>query len=222
MSSFPGPGFRFHEVQDLLEAYAAHDYTFTDSPEAPGPALSAYLRIVSKDPQRAATSVQQLDDLLRTGLHSPEIDDDVALLPKIEPVAGRSVEDCLRIVRDHLVRRIGHPVPEAQPLPQNNWEYRERFPELSQFLGSYFHQDFFDEYTSHGEAVDDYLAGTSETDRNQLVRDIAELLALAATDRNLKEATSLLGMEVSPPTGVGIRQWLADVSGIVSRHTGDQ
>ena len=183
---------------------------------------SAYLRIVSKDPQRAATSVQQLDDLLRTGLHSPEIDDDVALLPKIEPVAGRSVEDCLRIVRDHLVRRIGHPVPEAQPLPQNNWEYRERFPELSQFLGSYFHQDFFDEYTSHGEAVDDYLAGTSETDRNQLVRDIAELLALAATDRNLKEATSLLGMEVSPPTGVGIRQWLADVPGIVSRHTGDQ
>lgn len=222
MSSFPGPGFRFHEVQDLLAAYAAHDYTFTDSPETPGPALSAYLRIVSKDPQRAATAVQQLDDLLRTGLRSPEIGDDVALLPKIEPVAGRSVEDCLRIVRDHLARQIGHPAPKAQRLPQSNWEYRERFPELNQFLGSYFHQDFFDEYTSHSEAVNDYVAGASETDRNQLMRDIAELRALAVTDKELKEATSILGMEVSPPAGVGIRQWLADVSGIVSRHTGGQ
>lgn len=219
MPSTPGPGFRFSEVQDLLEAYAAQDYTFNDSPEAPGPALSAYLRVVSNDPQRAATAVQQLDDLLRTGLQSPEIGDDIALLPEIAPVSGRSVEESLRIARDHLARRIGHAAPDAR-LPQNSWEYREQFPELSQFLGAYFHQDFFDEYASYGEAVDDYLAGASEADRGQLVRDIGELRALAGTDRALKEAVSVLGMGVASPAGVGIRQWLDDVSGIVSRHTG--
>ncbi|BFO17218.1 hypothetical protein SHKM778_36060 [Streptomyces sp. KM77-8] len=53
-------------------------------------------------------------------------------------------------------------------MPQSRWEYRERFPELSQFLGGHFHQDFFDEYASYTEAVDDYLAGASETDRGNL------------------------------------------------------
>ncbi|MFA3872834.1 contact-dependent growth inhibition system immunity protein [Streptomyces sp. MMCC 100] len=218
MSSSPEPGYRFYEVQDLLAAYAAHDYAFTDTPEAPGPALSAYLRIVSRDPRRAATAVQQLDDLLLAGLQSSEIEDDVELFPKIEPPAGRSVEDCLRVIRAHLVRRLENPVPAAQSLPTGRWEVRERFPELNQFLGSYFHQDFFDEYASYGEAVDDYLAGASEDDREQLVRDISGLLTLAGTDKELKQAVSILGMEVSPPAGTGIRRWLGDVHGLVSRY----
>ncbi|MFI8307205.1 contact-dependent growth inhibition system immunity protein [Streptomyces sp. NPDC085927] len=108
----------------------------------------------------------------------------------------------------------------AQNLPRNKWEHREHFPEPNQFLGSYFHQDFSDEYTSHREAVGDYLAGASETDLEQLVRDISELLAPAATDADPKQAASVLGMDVSPPPGVGIRQWLDDVAGIASRRTG--
>ncbi|WP_217253914.1 contact-dependent growth inhibition system immunity protein [Streptomyces sp. AC602_WCS936] len=219
MSSFPGPGFRFYEVQDLLAAYAAHDYTFSDSPEAPGPALSAYLRIVSEDPRRAATAVQQLDELLRAGLGSSEIADDVELLPEIVPPSGRSVEDCLRIIRGHLVRQIENPVPAVQSVPTGKWEYQARFPELNQFLGGYFHQDFFEEYASYSEAVGDYLSGASEGDREQLVRDISDLLSLATTDRELKQATSVLGMDVSPPSGIGIRQWLNDVHDIVSRYS---
>lgn len=219
MPSFPGPGLRFYEIQHLLEAYAAHDYTFADSPETPGPALSAYLRIISDDPLRAATAVQQLDDLLRVGLHSPETADDVALLPEIRPASGRSVEDCLRIIRDHVVRAMEHPVTGVQPLPRNKWEYRERFPELNQFLGGYFHQDFPVEYASPQEAVDDYLTGASKSDRQRLVRDIAQLLALAPKDRDVQHAASILGMDVSLPAGGGMRQWLADVSGVVSRHT---
>ncbi|MEV5865245.1 contact-dependent growth inhibition system immunity protein [Streptomyces tendae] len=218
MSSFPGPGFRFYEVQDLLAAYAAHDYAFSDSPDAPGPALSGYLRIVSQDPRRAATAVQQLDDLLLVGLESSEIAGDVELCAKIESPAGRSVEDCLRIVRAHLVRQIENPVPAAQSLPTGSWEVRARFPELHQFLGSYFHQDFFDEYASHSEAVDDYLAGASRDDRNQLVGDISSLLTLAGTDEELKQAISLLGMEVAPPAGADLRRWLRDVHGTVSRY----
>ncbi|MDA5141115.1 contact-dependent growth inhibition system immunity protein [Streptomyces sp. AD681] len=68
-----------------------------------------------------------------------------------------------------------------------------------QFLGSYSHQDFFDEYASHSEAVDDYLAGASQGDRKQFDRDITSLLALAGTEGELKQAVSILGMEVSPP-----------------------
>lgn len=216
MSSSPGPGFRFYEVQDLFAAYAAHDYVFSDSPDTPGPALSGYLRIVSQDPRRVATAVQQLDDLLLAGLQSSEIAGDVELFPKIEPPAGRSVEDCFRIIRAHLVRQLENPVPAARFLPTSSWEVRARFPELHQFLGSYFHQDFFNEYASHSEAVDDYLAGSSREDRNQLVRDITSLLALVGTDGELKQAVSILGMEVSPPAGADIRRWLREVYGIVS------
>ncbi|WP_122619044.1 contact-dependent growth inhibition system immunity protein [Streptomyces sp. Tu 4128] len=220
MSSFPGPGFRFYEVQDLLAAYAAQDYTFSDSPEAPGPALSAYLRIASEDPRRAATAVQQLDELLQAGLGSSEIADDVELLPKIVPPSGRSVEDCLRIIRGHLLRQIENPAPAVQSLPTGKWEYRARFPELNQFLGGYFHQDFFEEYTSYSAAVDDYLTGASVSERDQLVRDISDLLSLATTDRELKQATSILGMDVSLPSGTGIRPWLRNVQNAVSRHQG--
>ncbi|MFH8973575.1 contact-dependent growth inhibition system immunity protein [Streptomyces sp. NPDC017890] len=216
MTLSPGPGFRFYEVQELLEAYAAHDYTFTDTPEAPGPALSAYLRIVSTDPQRAITAVHQLDGILRAGLFSPEIADDIELFPKIEPPSGHGVEDCLRIIREHLVRHLGSPAPQSRTLPQNKWECRERFPELNQFLGAHFHQDFSDEYTSHAEAIDDYLSGASGTDLDQLGRDISGLLAMAATDKDLKRAVSLLGMDVSPPSGLGVRRWLEEVAGTVA------
>ncbi|MET8819708.1 contact-dependent growth inhibition system immunity protein [Streptomyces rochei] len=220
MSSLPGPGFRFYEVQDLLAAYAAHDHTFSDSPEAPGPALSEYLRIVAQDPRRATTAVEQIDELLLVGLESSEIADDVELLPKIEPPSGRSVEDCLRVIRGHLVRQIANPVPATPSLPAYKWEDRARFPELNQFLGAYFHQDFFDEYASYDDAVDDYLAGASDSDRDQLVRDISDLLSLTTADRDLKQAATVLGMDVAPPSGTGIRQWLCDVLGVVSGHQG--
>ncbi|WP_431330190.1 contact-dependent growth inhibition system immunity protein [Streptomyces sp. IPPR8] len=220
MSSFPGPGSRFYEVQDLLAAYAAHDHTFSDSPEVPGPALSEYLRIVAQDPRRATTAVEQIDELLLVGLESSEIADDVELLPKIEPPSGRSVEDCLRVIRGHLVRQIANPVPATPSLPAGKWEYRARFPELNQFLGAYFHQDFFDEYASYDDAVDDYLAGASDSDRDQLVRDISDLLSLTTADRDLKQAATVLGMDVAPPSGTGIRQWLCDVLGVVSGHQG--
>lgn len=218
MASPPSPGFRFHEVQEILAAYAAHDCTFTDTSETPGSALSAYLRIVSTDPQRAATAVHQLDDILRTGLFSPEIADEIELFPKVEPSSGRSIEDCLRIIRDHLVRQLQDPAQKSRALPQNAWECRERFPELNQFLGAYFHQDFSDEYTSYSEAIDDYLSGASEPDLDQLLRDITELLTTATTDRDLKQTASSLGMGVSPPSGVSLRQWLNDVAEIVSRR----
>ncbi|MDG9689533.1 contact-dependent growth inhibition system immunity protein [Streptomyces sp. DH17] len=220
MSSLPSPGFRFYEVQDLLAAYAAHDHTFSDSPEAPGPALSEYLRIVAQDPRKATTAVEQIDELLLVGLESSEIADDVELLPKIEPPSGRSVEDCLRVIRGHLVRQIENPVPATPSLPTGKWEYRARFPELNQFLGAYFHQDFFDEYASYDDAVEDYLAGASDNDRDQLVRDISDLLSLTTADRDLKQAATVLGMDVAPPSGTGIRQWLCDVLGVVSGHQG--
>ncbi|MFJ8542566.1 contact-dependent growth inhibition system immunity protein [Streptomyces sp. NPDC093586] len=218
MTLSPGPGSRFYEVQELLEAYAAHDCTFTDTPETPGPALSAYLRIVSPDPQRTADAVHQLDDILRTGLFSPEIADDIELLPKIEPPSGRGVEECLRIIREHLVRHLGSPAQQNRSLPQNKWEYRERFPELNQFLGAHFHQDFSDEYTSYAEAVDDYLSGASDADLDQLVRDVTGLLAMAATDKDLKQAVSVLGMDVSPPSGISVRRWLEEVAGTVAER----
>ena len=55
MSHSLPPGQRFHELSDLLESYANVDFTFSDTAEVPGPALSAYLRIAACSPTRSRT-----------------------------------------------------------------------------------------------------------------------------------------------------------------------
>lgn len=97
------------------------------------------------------------------------------------------------------------------------WEWEEYFPELGQLLGGYFHQDFSYEYSSYREALEDYLRGNPEGDLRQALDEIPQLLAMAETDQELGRAVAALGMGVSPPDGVVLRQWLVDVSHVIER-----
>ncbi len=97
------------------------------------------------------------------------------------------------------------------------WEWEEYFPELGQLLGGYFHQDFSYEYSSYREALEDYLRGNPEGDLRQALDEIPQLLAMAETDQELGRAVAALGMGISPPEGVALRQWLADVSHVIER-----
>lgn len=208
MSHAPRPEPRFYELADLLKAYAYTGFTFTDTTETPGPGLASYLRIAARDPVRAETAVQQIDELLSVGLFSEEIADDVEDLPHIRPPMGTSVEDCLRIARDHLYRLLQDPSRVPQMNPQNAWEWNERFPELSQLLGAYFHRDFSYIYDSRDEALDEYVSQSRPEDRAQAAQEITEILAIVTSDQELDTATTALGLDLLPPQAMTLRQWL--------------
>ncbi|MET8446360.1 contact-dependent growth inhibition system immunity protein [Streptomyces sp. NPDC005209] len=211
MSQALPPGRRFFELSNLLEAYAYTGFTFSDTPETPGPGLDSYLRIAARDPARAATAVQQIDDLLSAGLFSEEIAGDVENLPHIRPPMGTSVEDCLRIVRDHLHRLLQDPSRVPRANPQNAWEWNERFPEVSQLLGAYFHRDFSYIYESRDEALDEYVNQSEPEDRARAAGELGELLAMVSSDQELGDAATALGLDLVPPQGMSLRQWLESV-----------
>ncbi|MER6234404.1 contact-dependent growth inhibition system immunity protein [Streptomyces sp. NPDC001663] len=204
---FP-PEHRFYELSDLLEAYANTGFTFSDTAETPGPGLASYLRIAARDPARAETAVRQIDDLLSVGLFSEEIADEVENLPHIRPPMGTSVEDCLRITRDHLYRFLQDPSQIPLINPQNHWEWNERFPELGQLLGAYFHQNFSYFYNSRDEALDEYVSESLPEDLAQAARELDELLSMVSSDQELHTAANALGLGLLPPEGMTLRQWL--------------
>ncbi|MEU6054953.1 contact-dependent growth inhibition system immunity protein [Streptomyces xanthochromogenes] len=212
------PSDRFHELRSLLRSYEVVGYAFDDTEEQPGAALDAYLRQAVLHPARAARAAAEIDELLAVGLFSSEIADDVDLLPHINPPHGKSVESCLAVVRNHLVRFLTGPGTPSRIAPQTSWEWKERFPELSHLLGAYFHQDFSHEYSSHKEALDDYISGVSPDDLRCVTQEIRDFLGLGESDQQLKEAAATLGLRVAPPRGVRLRQWLVDVQGIIAHH----
>ncbi|WP_026151259.1 contact-dependent growth inhibition system immunity protein [Streptomyces prunicolor] len=208
MSQALPPGQRFYELGDLLKAYTYTGFTFSDTAETPGPGLASYLRIAARDPVRATTALQQIDDLLSVGLFSDEIADEVEDLPHIRPPMGKNVEDCLRIVRGHLERLLQDPSQVPQMNPQNSWEWNERFPELSQLLGAYFHRDFSNIYDSRDEALDEYVSESAPEERTQGVQELGELLTMVSSDQELHTAATALGLDLLPPQGMALRQWL--------------
>ncbi|WP_420076559.1 contact-dependent growth inhibition system immunity protein [Streptomyces sp. JL3001] len=208
MSQALPPGPRFHELSDLLEAYTDTGYTFSDTAETPGPGLASYLRIAARNPARATTAIAQIDDLLSVGLFSGEIAHDVEDLPRIRPPMGTSVEDCLRIAREHLRRLLQDPSQIPQTNPQTVWEWNERLPELSQFLGGYLHQNYSDFHATPDDAIDEYVAESAPEHRAQAAQEITELLTMVSSDQELDTATTALGLDLLPPQGTSLRRWL--------------
>ncbi|MGW2836657.1 contact-dependent growth inhibition system immunity protein [Streptomyces sp. NPDC001493] len=206
---------RFRELRHLLSSYESTGFGFDDTDSRPGDALSAYLRQTASDPGRVSEVVAEIEELLTVGLFNEQITEDVDLLPRINPPAGGTVEGCLAVIDGHLRRSLVDPTTSAQTPLQTAWEWAERFPELSQMLGAYFHQDFSMEYSSHREALDEYISDTPASDLQKVTEEIREFLNLNESDRSLKKWTSELGLAVSPPSGVRLRQWLADVREIV-------
>lgn len=92
--------------------------------------------------------------------------------------------------------------------PQNAWEWNERLPALSQFLGAYLHQNYSEFYASPEAAIDAYVSEAEPDDRAHAAREIAELLTMVSSDEELDTATTALGLDLLPPEGTSLRQWL--------------
>ncbi|WKD34199.1 hypothetical protein [Streptomyces xanthophaeus] len=112
---------RFRELRELLRSYTVTGYAFDDTEDSRGVALSAYLRQAANDPARAAEAAAEIDDLLKTGLFSDEIADDVDLLPHIRPPRGGTVEGCLAVIGGHLRQFLAEPVTLPSSPPRTAW-----------------------------------------------------------------------------------------------------
>ncbi|MFH8339298.1 contact-dependent growth inhibition system immunity protein [Streptomyces sp. AM6-12] len=186
----------------------------------PPDGVRLHLRAAAFAPERAAAAVREIQDLLAVGLLSDEIAEDVELLPHIRPPRGVSVEDCLRVIQQHLERFLAAPPPPRSTVrPKIAWEWKKRFPALAHFLGAYFYQDsLMVEYSSHAEAVDDYLSGEPQEDVEKTASEIGEFLTLSPSDEELDEAATTLGLYEPPPADVSLRQWLMDIRDIIVHH----
>lgn len=88
---------------------------------------------------------------------------------------------------------------------------QDEYPELAEFLGAYFNQDFYLEYAgSEAAAVDDFLTNLGQ---NTWVQDVLEeldrLLACPRTDRQLDDFVINGAMSIWPQGGA--RRFLLDV-----------
>ncbi len=209
---------RFPVLHELLDSYIYTGRSFTDTPEEPGAALQAYVRQAVRVPGTLDTVIAEINDLLRVGLFSDEIADDVDLLPHINPPAGSTVEQCLTTIRSHLERIASGGAYVQSRLPQTDWEWKKQFPEVRMLLGARFNQEFSRFYGSHAEALDDHFSLTDEESLTELVRELEYLLSHVDSDAELDRATQILGLQVYPPEGVSLRQWLADIRDIVAHH----
>ena len=209
---------RFPALHELLDSYADAGYSFTDTPEEPGVALQAYVRQAVRTSGTLDPVIAEIDDLLQVGLFGEEIADDVDLLPRINPPAGYTVEQCLATARSHLDRIRNGGAYDKSPVPQTEWEWRKQFPELGMLLGARFSQEFPRFYTTHEEALDDHLSLNDEESLNKLVRELEYILSLISSDVDLGRVTEMLGLQVYPPEGVSLRQWLIDMQGTITDH----
>lgn len=86
------------------------------------------------------------------------------------------------------------------------WE--RDYPALWQFLGSYLHQDWRDEYATPDEALMDFVAGEPAS-VPQLVADIDKALETAKDDDEAEHLLISLGSFYVPSrSGESARAWL--------------
>lgn len=91
-----------------------------------------------------------------------------------------------------------------------------QFPELSDLLGSYFHQDWHDEFNSDDEAVKAIAAGESSERLKSVAEEIDALLHVGLTSEALRSvATIELGCFFEPQSrGLSWEQWLRHVKNV--------
>ncbi|MGM9331884.1 contact-dependent growth inhibition system immunity protein [Streptomyces murinus] len=211
---------RYGELDQVMRAYLGQPAD--DTPEQPGPALTAYLRHTwHTRPWALAAAERQLREYAdnppgRLRLRLGEF----YAIPDVGLPQGE-IQSWLRCLADHIKHSIetGEVPPPA--VPATHWEWHARFPELGQFLGGWFSQDMPDEFDDHHAAVEDYRDSTDRHLVARLVGELQELLALDLDESNLALAVAELGMEVDPPAPYSPSGWLAVVAGQLAVPTGE-
>jgi hypothetical protein len=88
------------------------------------------------------------------------------------------------------------------------------FPQLGQFLGGYFHQDWVIDRQRWEEVVDDFIAESPRSLVLECAAELRDLLAAGFTDTELTGVLERLGVSVDP-SAVQLRadEWLQEMLG---------
>jgi hypothetical protein len=169
-------------------------------------------------PGRAFRVTAEILDTLKRGLDDPKVMSDMATMAPIIAPDGRSREDCLRMMIPHLVAFTEGGEQAVVGIPETSWEWRERLPNLSAFLGSYYYQDVGLDYPGvNRDSLDevvlkDYFDHKWGYEVAAAVSEIGELLSMGTDEDFLKSATSELGLEIVPPRGLPHAEWLSAIA----------
>ncbi|MEV7615732.1 contact-dependent growth inhibition system immunity protein [Streptomyces sp. NPDC089799] len=203
---------RYGELDQVISAYVGQPAD--DTPEAPGTALTAYLRhtwhtrpwALAVAEQQLRTYAQNPPGRLRQRLGEYYPVPDIGL-----PEDG--IRDWLLLLADHIRRSIEEGrVPPPAAVPATHWEWHARFPELGQLLGGWFSQDMPDEFEDHEAAVGDYAETVHPALVARVVGELGELLALGLEEVDHALGVAELGMEVDPPAPYTAGAWLTEVA----------
>jgi hypothetical protein len=184
----------------LLEAYGNEPIRPTT--RHPGTGLLRYLRCGFRY-WHVWGAYSQLYDALLAAAHAVG---DEASGPTLEPGQARPLAAC---VHDYLY--IGHdtghepvPLPEITELPLNGWEVRTLFPELTVLMS----------VIRTGSQVESFARARTPAAIGlaPVIGEIAELLALATTEADLRSAMAHLGGAPGSLPEPSWRTWLADLS----------
>ena len=96
--------------------------------------------------------------------------------------------------------------------------YKEQYPKLYQFIGSYFHPNWMEEFQQANEApafvsiAYQYKAAAPPATISQVAKEIEKLLALPISDSEVDEAVQRLGSAYNPQVdGFSRRMWLEEL-----------
>ncbi len=86
------------------------------------------------------------------------------------------------------------------------------YPQLRQFLGAYFHQDWAVDCQGWEEVVDDFLADSPRSAVIATAEEMRGLLATGVADADLDTVLNRLDSNVTPSAlDMGAAEWLAAV-----------
>ncbi|MBB4711857.1 hypothetical protein BJ965_001739 [Streptomyces luteogriseus] len=202
---------RYGELDQAIRAYVGQ--SADDTPDAPGHALTAYLRHTwHTRPWALAVAERQVREYAENppGRLRQRLGEFYAI-PDVGLPEGE-VQKWLYTLAAHIRRSIEKGEVPPPAAPATHWEWHARFPELGQFLGGWFSQDMPDEFEDHDAAVADYRTSTDPQLVARLVGELQELLALDLDESDCALAVAELGMEVDPPAPYAPSGWLAHLA----------
>ncbi len=86
----------------------------------------------------------------------------------------------------------------------------EKFPDLEQFFGCYFHQDWMEEYENEEMAIKEYVDDDGREAARHVAVELDKILALCLPEPQLEQAMyKELGCCCNPkPDGMSMSGWL--------------
>ncbi|MEO8897683.1 MAG: contact-dependent growth inhibition system immunity protein [Candidatus Dormibacter sp.] len=92
------------------------------------------------------------------------------------------------------------------------------YPQLRQFLGGYFHQDWPLDSVRWQDVADDFVAESTRSSVAQTADELASLLADGFSDEETEAVLEALGCSVNPAAfHLGARAWLAALQSRITR-----